>query len=230
MDRVGHDGHAVRCPDRRVGITVDGDAAAGAVTVSWSPFAANGDAILGTTCSASSTVRRECRADRRRARSRRPPRERSCAPSSGGTVTETVPVSPDTTSIRFSGTASDSTRYSFLVWGYNRAGCVSTEVAGTVVRPGPGAVTDVRSGMDFYNGPETWDRYIDGVDVSAPRIQIVAVDANGAQIAGSIQEFGGTGWLREIFSNPSRFAFGQTARFQVRGLHRRGARAARGRR
>ena len=93
---------------------------------------------------------------------------------------------------------------------------MNTEVAGTVVRPGPGAVTDVRSGM-AYNGLETWDRYIDGVDVSAQRIQIVAVDANGAQIAGSNREFRGTGWLRDLFSDPSRFAFGQTARFQVRG-------------
>ena len=137
-------------------------------------------------------------------------------PSSGGTVTETVAVSPGTTSIRFSGTSSDSTRYSFIVWGYNRAGCVNTEVAGAVVRPGPGVVTDVRSSMD-YNGPETWDRYIDGVDVAAPRVQIVAVASNGAQIAGSVREFRGTGWLRDLFSDPSRFAFGQTARFQVRG-------------
>ena len=52
---------------------------------------------------------------------------------------------------------------------------MNTEVAGTVVRPGPGAVTDVRSSM-AYNGAETWDRYIDGVDVAAQRIQIVAVD------------------------------------------------------
>ncbi|MCD2443917.1 Ig-like domain-containing protein [Agromyces sp. SYSU K20354] len=198
------------------GITVAGDATAGAVNVSWSPFAANGDTVLGyyvqRLVEGASGV---------------PSGPQSCtvttpapgtvvAPSSGGTVTETVPVSPDTTSIRFSGTSSDSTRYSFLVWGYNRAGCVSTDVAGTVVRPGPGAVTDVRSGMD-YNGLETWDRYINGVDVSASRMQIVAVDANGAQIPGSNREFHGTGWLRDIFNNPSRFAFGQTARFQVRG-------------
>ena len=193
-----------------------GDSAAGAVTVSWSPFGANGDAIAGyyvqrlvEDASGVPTGPQACTVTT-------PAPGTVVAPSSGGTVTETIAVSPGTTSIRFSGTSADSTRYSFIVWGYNRAGCVNTEVAGAVVRPGPGVVNDVRSGM-AYNGPETWDRYIDGVDVAAPRVQIVAVASNGAQIAGSVREFRGTGWLRDLFSDPSRFAFGQTARFQVRG-------------
>ena len=198
------------------GITAVGDSAAGAVTVSWSPFAANGDAIAGyyvqrlvEGASGVPTGPQACTVTT-------PAPGTVVAPSSGGTVTETIAVSPGTTSIRFSGTSSDSTRYSFIVWGYNRAGCVNTEVAGAVVRPGPGVVNDVRSSM-AYNGPETWDRYIDGVDVAAPRVEIVAVASNGAPIAGSAREFRGTGWLRDLFSDPSRFAFGQTARFQVRG-------------
>ncbi|GAA1748451.1 Ig-like domain-containing protein [Agromyces humatus] len=199
------------------GIQVDPDAAAGAVSVSWSPFSANGDAVLGYYVQQLVDGASGVPSGPQACTVTTPAPGSVVAPNSGGIVAETVSISADSpTTFRFPGTSSDSTRYSFVVWGYNRAGCVRTEVAGTVVRPGPGAVTDVRSGME-YNGLETWDRYINGVDVSAPRVQIVAVGANGAQIAGSNREFRGTGWLRDIFSDPSRFAFGQTARFQVRG-------------
>ncbi|GAA1802921.1 Ig-like domain-containing protein [Agromyces neolithicus] len=197
-------------------IDVIPDSVAGAVTVKWSPFAANGDAIAGYYVQRLVEGASGVPSGPQACTVTTPAPGTVVAPSSGGTVTETVPVSPDTTSIRFSGTSSDSTKYSFIVWGYNRAGCVHTDVASRIVRPGPGAVNDVRSSM-AYNGPETWDRYIDGVDVAAPRFEIVAVDGNGAQIAGSRREFRGTGWLRDLFSNPSRFDFGQTARFQVRG-------------
>jgi hypothetical protein len=87
---------------------------------------------------------------------------------------------------------------------------VNTEVAGIVVRPAPGQVTDVRSSMDWMNA-ETWDRYIDRVDGGGSRLQIVAVDANGAQI-GQPVGFRGSGWLRSLLSRP----FGESARFQVR--------------
>jgi len=113
--------------------------------------------------------------------------------------------------VQFTGTVTESTRYSFVVWGYNRAACVNTEVAGVVVRPAPGAVNGVQSDMAWMN-QETWDRYIAGVDAAGPRLQIIAVDANGAQI-GQAAEFSGTGWLRALLNRP----FGESARFQVRG-------------
>lgn len=193
------------------GITVNGDAAAGTVTVSWSPFSGNGDAIGGYF------VQRLIEGE-----TGVPSGPQSCsvtspapgtviAPSSGGTVAEVVQVGPDASSVQFAGTATESARYSFLVWGFNRAGCVNTEVVGTVVRPAPGSV-DVRSKMNWMD-VETWDRYIDGVDGSAWRYQIVAVDAGGAQIPGSQREFRGSGWLRSLLNRP----FGETARFQVRG-------------
>lgn len=197
-------------------IGVNADAAAAAVTVSWDPFGSNGDAIGGYYVQRLVDGASGVPSGPQACSVTTPAPGSVIAPSSGGTVAETVPVSADTTSLRFSGTDAESTRYSFVVWGYNRAGCVSTEVAGTVVRPAPGAVTDVQSGMGYFNST-TWDRYISSVDVSAPRMEIVAVDAGGSQIPGSIRSFPGTGWLREVFSNPDRFAFGQTARFQVRG-------------
>ena len=56
-----------------------------------------------------------------------------------------------------------------------KAGCANTAVAGTVVRPAPGPVDGVDSRM-AWNGAETWDRYIAGVEVTSPRVEIVAVD------------------------------------------------------
>jgi hypothetical protein len=112
--------------------------------------------------------------------------------------------------VQFSGTVTESTRYSFVVWGFNRAACVNTEVAGIVVRPAPGAVNSVQSDMSWMN-EETWDRYISSVDAGAPRLQIVAVDGNGAQL-GQPTDFRGSGWLRALLNRP----FGESARFQVR--------------
>jgi hypothetical protein len=132
------------------------------------------------------------------------------APSVGGVVAEVVRVGPDAASVQFSGTITESAKYSFIVWGYNRAGCVHTDVASTVVRPAPGAVGDVRSEMAWLNA-ETWDRYIDDVDAGTPRLQIIAVDGAGGRI-GSPKDFGGSGWLRQLLNRP----FGETARFQVR--------------
>ena len=125
-------------------------------------------------------------------------------------MAEVVQVGPDASSVQFSGTATESTRYAFVVWGYNRAACVNTEVASTVVRQAPGPVGGVQSGMDWMNA-ETWDRYISSVATDAPRVQIIAVDGGGAQI-GQPTEFRGSGWLRALLNRP----FGEAARFQVR--------------
>lgn len=191
------------------GIDVAGDSAAGTVTVSWSPFSGNGDAIGGYYVQRLADGQTSVPTGPQACSVTSPAPGEVVAPASGGTVAEVVQVGPDAASVQFTGTATESTRYSFVVWGYNRAGCVSTEVAGIVVRPAPRTVTGVSSAMDWMN-VETWDRYIS--DVSAgPRLQIVAVDANGVQL-GSPVEFRGSGWLRSLLGRP----FGEAARFQVR--------------
>ncbi|MGW9166842.1 Ig-like domain-containing protein [Agromyces sp. NPDC055658] len=195
-------------------IDVAGDAAAGAVTVTWSPFAANGDALAGYFVQRLVDGATGVPSGAQSCQVTSPAPGSVVPPSSGGSVAETVRVGPEASSLRFSGTAAESTRYSFVVWGYNRAGCAHTAVAGTVVRPGPGGVDGVDSEM-AWNGPEVWDRYIDDVDVAASRIEIVGVDEQGTQIAGTKREFRGSGWLRELLSE--RFDFGETGRFQVRG-------------
>jgi hypothetical protein len=192
------------------GISVTPDPLAGTVTVSWQPFNGNGDAIGGYYVQRLADGQTAVPTGPQACSVTSPAPGSVVAPSSGGTVAEVVQVGPDAASVQFGGTATESTRYSFVVWGYNRAACVNTEVAGTVVRPAPGAIGSVDSHMDWMN-VETWDRYIDRVDAGGPRLEIIAVDLNGAQI-GSPTEFRGTGWLRTLLNRP----FGESARFQVR--------------
>ncbi|MFF2390688.1 Ig-like domain-containing protein [Agromyces sp. NPDC058104] len=195
-------------------LDVAGDAAAGTVTVTWAPFSGNGDAIAGYFVQRLVVGETGVPGGAQACSVTAPAPGSVVPPSTGGTVAETIGVGPDTSSVRFTGTATESARYSFIVWGYNRAGCAHTAVVGTVVRPAPGDVGAVDSRMG-WNGPETWDRYIDGVEADAPRLEIVAVDENGIQVPGSTREFRGSGWLRELLDG--RFAFGETGRFQVRG-------------
>ena len=192
------------------GISVTGDAAAGTVTVSWAPFGGNGDAIGGYFVQRLADGQTAVPSGPQACSVTSPAPGDVVAPASGGSVAEVVQVGPDASSVQFTGTVTESTRYSFVVWGFNRSACVNTEVAGIVVRPAPGAITGVLSRMDWMN-QETWDRYIDRVDSGSPRLQIVAVDANGAQV-GQPAEFRGTGWLRSLLNRP----FGEAARFQVR--------------
>lgn len=191
------------------GITVAGDALAGTVTVSWAPFNGNGDAIGGYFVQRLADGQTAVPSGPQACSVTSPAPGSVVAPASGGTVAEVVQVGPDASSVQFTGTATEAARYSFVVWGYNRSACVNTEVAGTVVRPAPGAIGSVQSRMDWMN-QETWDRYVERVD-GGPRLQIVAVDASGAQI-GSPTEFSGSGWLRSVLNRP----FGEAARFQVR--------------
>ena len=192
------------------GITVTGDAAAGAVTVSWSPFDGNGDAIGGYFVQRLVEGETAVPSGSQACSVTSPAPGALVAPSVGGTVAEVVRVGPDAASVQFSGTVTESARYGFVVWGFNRAGCTHTEVSSLVVRPAPGTVGAVRSDMAWLNA-ETWDRYISDVDANGPRYEIVAVDAAGAQVGQPVR-FDGSGWLRTLLSRP----FGETARFQVR--------------
>ncbi len=190
-------------------IVVAGDAAAGTVTVSWSPFDGNGDAIAGYFVQRLADGQTAVPTGPQACAVTSPAPGTPVAPARGGTVAEMVEVGPDASSVQFTGTGTESTQYSFVVWGFNRAACVNTGVAGVVVRPAPGQITDVRSQMAWLT-TETWDRYIDGVG-AGPLLQIVAVDSNGVQI-GQPSGFGGSGWLRSLLNRP----FGESARFQVR--------------
>ncbi|GAA1841596.1 Ig-like domain-containing protein [Agromyces salentinus] len=192
------------------GIDVTGDALAGTVTVDWSAFSGNGDAIGGYFVQRLSDGVTSVPTGPQACQVTSPAPGAVIAPSRGGGVADLIQVGPDVTSVTFSGTVADSIQYSFVVWGFNRAACASTQVAGTVVRPAPGGIDAVDSAMDWLN-TETWDRYISGVRPGSAALQIVAVDANGLRV-GEPREFAGSGWLRSVLNRP----FGETARFQVR--------------
>ncbi|QAY74454.1 fibronectin type III domain-containing protein [Agromyces protaetiae] len=191
-------------------VSVAGDAATGTVTVSWSPFDGNGDAVAGYF------VQRLVAGDARvptgpqACRVSSPAPGEVIAPTGGGNVAEMVRTGADASSVRFSGALQESATYSFVVWAFNRAGCTHGDVVGTVVRPAPGAIGGVASEMGWL-GDTTWDRYISGVDGGSSVVQIVAVDAGGVRI-GQPASFSGTGWLRELLNRP----YGETAWFQVR--------------
>ncbi|ANJ27567.1 Ig-like domain-containing protein [Agromyces aureus] len=191
------------------GISVVGDALAGTVTVSWSPFDGNGDAIggyfvqrLAEGTTAPPTGAQSCSVTA-------PAPGAVIGPSRGGTVLDMVATGPDASSVQFSGATTEAASYAFVVWGYNRSACASTGVGVVVVREPPGPVTSVQSGMDWMT-QDTWDRYISEVQ-PGERLQIVAVDADGAQL-GAPKDFAGTGWLRAVLGRP----FGETVRFQIR--------------
>lgn len=192
-------------------IQVAGDAATGTVTVAWSPFDGNGDAVAGYFVQRLVPGDANVPSGPQACQVTAPAPGQVVPPANGGNVAVTIGTGPDASTVQFTDVAAEDTRYSFIVWGYNRAGCSHTEVAGTVVRPAPAPVDAVASSMAMQ-GDSTWDRYISGVDAAASALQIVAVDGNGA-IAGTPQAFAGSGWLREVLARP----FGETARFKVRG-------------
>jgi hypothetical protein len=192
------------------GIAVGGDPVAGTVTVNWTPFNGNGDAIGGYFVQRLSEGVTSVPTGPQACSVTSPAPGTVIAPSRGGGVADLVQVGPDTTSVTFSDAVAESVQYAFVVWGFNRAGCASTDVGSAVVRPAPGGIDAVRSGMDWMNA-ETWDRYISEVQPASGRLQIVAVDANGLR-TGDPRDFPGAGWLRALLNRP----FGETARFQVR--------------
>ncbi|MFF2370196.1 Ig-like domain-containing protein [Agromyces sp. NPDC058110] len=190
-------------------ISVVGDAVAGTVTVSWTPFSGNGDTVGGYFVQRLAEGQTSIPTGPQSCSVTSPAPGTVVPPSRGGTVVDMVGVGPDASSVQFSGATTESARYSFVVWGYNRAACASTGVGTLVVREAPGPIASVDSGMDWMTS-DAWDRYISRVDPDK-RLQIVAVDEQGAQI-GSPRDFSGTGWLRAVLGRP----FGETARFQIR--------------
>ncbi|WP_350347123.1 Ig-like domain-containing protein [Agromyces sp. G08B096] len=192
------------------GIQVIGDAASGTVTVLWSPFEGNGDGVGGYFVQQLVAGETAVPSGPQACRVTSPAPGQVVPPTNGGSVERSVATGPDASSVQFSGTSVESAQYSFVVWGYNRAGCSHTEVAAVVVRPAPGPVGGVASDM-AWQSETTFDRYVSGVQGSASTVQIVATDRRGVHL-GEPRTFSGTGWLRELLGRP----FGETAYFQVR--------------
>ncbi|WP_157497052.1 Ig-like domain-containing protein [Leifsonia sp. Leaf264] len=193
-------------------VDVVADPGSGAVTVQWAPFAANGDPLQAYY------VQRLADTAPGGALPDVPTGAAGCSvstPAPGtvsppGGIVQTLPT--DATTARFDGLTGDDTSYNFVVWGYNRAGCVSTVVDGSVVRPGPGAITAVDASVEATEYAQ--DLVIRGVSAGSgvSSFQIRLVDQAGSPLTAA-QDFPGQGIPRRIFGR----SYGETLRFQVRG-------------
>ncbi|GLI25965.1 fibronectin type III [Agromyces rhizosphaerae] len=189
-----------------------GDASAGAVTVTWSAFDPNGDAIRGYFVQRLAVGSRTLPTGPQACSVSTPAPGTVSPPTNGAGVEETRTLGPDARSARFEGLSAENTEYAFVVWGYNRAGCASSAVLVVTPRPFDRVIDEVRGEMRWTGDGLAWDYRVTSVTPRASRYEIVAVDAAGVQLAGTVQSFGGTGWPREILGRP----FGEAVRFQLR--------------
>ena len=186
------------------GITATATNADGAVTVTWDGFADRGDAIGGYVVQRISggsvpTGAQACSVSA-------PAPGTLSTPRTGGVVLEQQSVAAGGRSAVFNGLLADDGTYSFVVWGYNRAGCTATSVATVLVRPAPGAITDVRGTMEPRG--EGWDYHLTAV---SPAAGVEHYNIRAADGSGAVQRIGGTAWPREVLGLP----FGSAVAFQL---------------
>lgn len=198
-------------PPRAGAISVSGDPASGSATVSWDAFTANGDGIAGYYAQLLSSGTAPSGGDACTVTS---PAPGSPNPPGGANALETRALGGGTTSTTFTGLDAADTSYYFVVWGYNRAGCVATDVASATLRPTPAPVTGVTGEMQSLASGTEYDYVVSGVSSgSADYYQISPAGA------GSWVTFSGSGVPREILGLP----FGQTVSFDVRACNQWGA-------
>jgi hypothetical protein len=190
---------------------VDSDAASGSATVSWSGFGANGDPgglagyyvqLLSSTVTPSGAAACTVSA---------PAPGRPTKPG-GGNAVETRQVGPGESSTTFTGLEAVDTSYHFVVWGYNRAGCVATEVVSATLRTTPPAVTEISGRMIWTDTTETvFDFFIDSVSPNGHSYEIRSP-------GGTWQSFDGSGYPRQLLGG----SFGDAVSFEVRTVRQYG--------
>ena len=181
-------------------ISVDADSGSGSVTVSWAGFDGNGDAIGGyyaqilsvgatpTACTVSS------------------PAPGTPTPPGGAGVREMKELGGGTTSTTFTGLNDPDATYRFVVWGYNRAGCVATETVSATLRPTPPAVTAAPGDMVWTDDAQNVRDYL--VRSVEPGGYSYEIRSPG----GEWRAFDGSGYPRQVLGG----AFGDAVSFEVR--------------
>ncbi|MGO4689295.1 Ig-like domain-containing protein [Glaciibacter sp. 2TAF33] len=195
-------------PPRPGGLTATGTDSTGTVTVAWDAFDGQGDPILGYFVQrlGNGTVptgAQACSVTSPAPGTVNPPR-------AGGTVQDQQNVAAGATSAVFDNLTDPNATYSFVVWGYNRAGCAVSAVASVLMRPAPGPVTDVAGGMT-QRGDATnaaWDYQVTGISPNFHHYLLRAKGDTGDGVA-----FSAGAWPREVLGG----AFGSTVAFEVRG-------------
>ncbi|GHD42307.1 fibronectin type III domain-containing protein [Mycetocola manganoxydans] len=190
---------------RAGGISVNADSTGGTATVSWEPFSGNGDAIGGyyvqmlapdatpTPCTVSS------------------PAPGSPSPPGGG-IGGPRELGAATTSTTFTDLTAADGSYRFVVWGFNKAGCVATETVSATLRPTPPPVTDIVGAMQWTDSTETVrDYFVSAVNPGGYSYEIRSP-------GGEWQPFSGSGYPRQILGAP----FGQPVSFEVRAVSQYG--------
>lgn len=197
-------------PPRAGAISVSGDPAGAAATVSWDAFGSNGDAIVGYYAQLLSSGAAPSGPDACTVSS---PAPGSPNPPGGANVLETRALGGGTTSTTFTGLDAADTSYYFVVWGYNRAGCVSTEVASATLRTTPAPVTGVTGEMQTLASGTEYDYVVSGV-------------ASGSVDHYEIRPVGSEAWTPFSGSGRPRVVlgldYGQTVSYEIRGCNQWG--------
>ncbi|WP_166791780.1 Ig-like domain-containing protein [Cryobacterium frigoriphilum] len=210
-------------PPRAGGISATATDASGRVTVSWNAFDGAGSAIGGYFVQRLSgqsvpTGAQACSVSEPAPGTLVPPR-------AGGDVAEQKSAAAAATSATFDVSLADNRSYSFVVWGYNQAGCVATAVATVLVSPVPGQITSVQGGMEPRGqAPESIarDYHLTGLQGGGATVSYYELRSAGSGLGGG-ERFGGAGtadvWPRELLAEP----FGQTVDFELRACNASGA-------
>jgi hypothetical protein len=178
----------------------------GGIDVAWSAFAENGDSVLGYFVQRLDSP--DLPSGDQACRVESPAPGALVAPRTGGRVLQQQAVGRAVSRVAFADLADGDTRYSFVVWGYNRAGCVSSAVVSVTPYPSPGPVTSVDGSMAF-NG-ETWDYRVNQVIPRADKYLLQRLDDAGVPVGAQVN-FTGAGFPRGLTGG----AFGTVYRFQL---------------
>ena len=188
-------------------VSASGSVTDASVTVVWSPFDGNGDPVTGYVVQrvSSGTIPSGAQAC-----SVSSPAPGSVSlPAEGSTVLGQRVVGASTTSAVFTGLTESGAEYNFVVWGYNRAGCVAKASGAVTVRPAVGTITAQTGAMEARG--DAIDYHVTGITRNGAaefvRYEIRAGEGSG------VVAFAGTGWPRELLSQP----WGAATQFQLRG-------------
>ncbi|WP_368496421.1 Ig-like domain-containing protein [Herbiconiux sp. A18JL235] len=197
-----------------VNAAVDPAAALGRVTLSWAEFPSNGDPVggyyaqlLAPGSTTAPTGAQACTVST-------PAPGTVVAPQTGGAVLAQQSLDPSARSADFSGLGEVDAGYSFVVWGYNAAGCTASAIATAVATPSPGRVDAAAVSMEMADSGDTVDVRVLSAPVpgplSDPRYRVQRVDAGGATV-GPAATFTLGGFPRQLTGG----AFGENYRFVI---------------
>ncbi|MFT2817888.1 Ig-like domain-containing protein [Leifsonia sp. A12D58] len=188
-------------------VSASGSVTDASVTVVWSPFDGNGDAITGYVVQRVNSGAIPGGAQACTVSSPAP--GAVSIPAVGGPVLGQRVVGSNVTSAVFTGLTESGAEYNFVVWGYNRAGCVAKASGAVTVRPAVGTVTAQTGAMEVRG--DTIDYHVTGIS-SNGAAEFVRYEIRAGE-GSSVVPFAGTGWPRELLTQP----WGAAVQFQLRG-------------